>query len=353
MAQVFTSETYNHTIISDGELIDPDDLTNHQLRSQRLMGHLLDQLMIQPGVEAGDTFRPVRAAMHPTGNDVDMTVTVGAGPVVGTSGGVNADPTPDVFLHHFEGQDIQVDAAHATLDRIDILSASLVFDGAPLTETRVFKDQAVGIITAQPLTMKLGRTRLIVTYTPGVPAATPVDPSTPAGEVMFARIFVAAGDAILSSRDIHDHRRPASLTTHVVDLGSATAFGAWAYAGNGILYLPADGDEALLSLSTPGSIHRRLKNVVFSGRLNTGAQFALYRRLNNGMWLQLEDVTGQITLDSLGTFTIEPVAPWWANTRWNVSDPTMSGDGSIVASIVAGAGANQVINGLTVNYWGD
>lgn len=355
---------------SDGELVDPDLLNDMQKLARRQLGESLYRpVYLDPGnIWGSGNLRPLRDALQTVANGVDMIVTVQAN----YSGSFWLDqvdpgtPTPQAFLHKMAADwAFPVDAADPANPRNDIITAKIEFPGTTgNSATRVFKDNATGVISAQSTDTR-SRTKMTLTYTPGVADASPVDPAVPSGEVLIARIIVGAGVTTLSIANIQDERRPASLCTHDIPLTHALLGGTWVQSATlGSISGGAANDIVMLPLVVPRrqEVNRRLKSIIFDGRINSGGTVKLVQRDPTGApgptFSDLDDLTSLITLNSYDRDTIlfygsaSLPGPRWANGSKNPRDTAFNADSQLWLEIMSGGGTERIID-VQVTYWGD
>lgn len=99
---------------------------------------------------------------------------------------------------------VNITAAHATLNRIDIVSIKATL-AVSLTESRRYKATTVAVPTNQSFDTEKDWLADIV-LTAGTPGASPVAPATPAGYIKIATIAVTAVTGIVNPAAITDNR---------------------------------------------------------------------------------------------------------------------------------------------------
>jgi hypothetical protein len=203
MAQLSKSYTNPAEVLFNStELGTPKDLNELQNLVRRNLGFLLDAAL-----SGGAQLRAFGDALKVTadGATMDLTVT-GLAPILWRLAADPGAPDPQVLLHQLGADDtFTADAADGSNPRIDVFSAKVEDADVGDSESRIVKDGTTGAITSQSIN-KRTRTKLTVTYTPGTAAASPVAPSPPAGEVVFAEVLVDTGVSLLEQGDVTDLR---------------------------------------------------------------------------------------------------------------------------------------------------
>jgi hypothetical protein len=287
-------------LFNSTELGTPKDLNELQNLVRRNLGFLLDAAL-----SGGAQLRAFGDALKVTadGATMDLTVT-GLAPILWRLAADPGAPDPQVLMHQLGADDtFTVDAADGSNPRIDVFSATIEDADVGDSESRIVKDGTTGAITSQSLD-KRTRTKLTVTYTPGTPAASPVAPSPPAGEVVFAEVLVDTGVALIEQADVTDLRSRFGIRAirEILSLASGdtlpdhAAGAAFAGAGSGpditLKANPADGEIVFMINTSPINDGEVTPN---AGQTSAGpasfpaaAQFQFY----NGVWYR---VTGGAT----------------------------------------------------------
>jgi hypothetical protein len=139
--------------------------------------------------------------------------------------GFQTDATVDSWepqkrlLYRGSGPVLNLSSPDGALDRIDVVSVKHArADGA--TESRKFKDAGTLVISNQNL-VTTNEWEADFTITPGTPAASPVAPATPAGEVKVAELYVTAVTGMAGSGAVTDSRNlmPINASALVNTLG--------------------------------------------------------------------------------------------------------------------------------------
>jgi hypothetical protein len=99
---------------------------------------------------------------------------------------------------------VDINAAHATLPRIDIISVKSNV-ATELSETRNFKDETTRVITSESMVVQKAW-QADVLYTAGIAAGSPAAPATPTGYVKIAEIYVTAVTGIAATGALTDSR---------------------------------------------------------------------------------------------------------------------------------------------------
>jgi hypothetical protein len=189
-------------LLTSTELGTPKDFNEQQALGRRNVGYLLDAAL-----SGGAQLRAFGDALKVTANGADMDLTVtGLAPILWRLAADPGAPDPQVLLHQLGADDtFTADAADGSNPRIDVFSAKVEDGDEGDPSSVIVKDGTTGAITSQSFN-KRTRTKLTVTYTPGTPAASPVAPAPPAGEVVFAEVLVDTGVSLLEQEDVTDSR---------------------------------------------------------------------------------------------------------------------------------------------------
>lgn len=229
MSTVYHDEQHESILWHPSEVLTDIDLNYAQrLRDRRILDGLFQDLLM-----SSDQLRPIRSALAVQAQAApDMSVLVMAGSVLWRQTADPGSPDAQILLHRLPGDlAVAIDAADATNPRIDIISVKIAIDAedvggvGPDVESRVIKVDDVPTFSANALD-KRRRTLLTVTYTPGVPAASPVAPSPPAGEVVIAEIAVAAAASSIANSDITDLRNAGQVIRKIPVISGYAANGA-------------------------------------------------------------------------------------------------------------------------------
>lgn len=276
-----TIETQDVNILTnfaDGELATPTDLVQAQKRMIR--DHWSDFLRhrYNPNNEGvADQLRPIQGSLEVKATGSGLEVQVQEGVVLWHEASDPGDPEPRTMLIPVSSQLFTADAADATDDRWDIISAKVEWDNdTGGAESRVFKDQSTGDLSAQS-TDKRRRARVTLTYTPGTADPSPSEPAAPAGEVIIARINVTATLATLQDANIHDRRKPsgAIAAPHPLPLFYSLS-GSSAIDAGGRLAANAGGDLVVLPLGAIPMLgedldrHQRIRKLLLTYRISNG-----------------------------------------------------------------------------------
>ncbi len=389
MAQASYTHVQQETVLwHTTELITPEDLNFQQrLKDRRLLDHLLAGLLEEPG---SDTDDDAAIAARPIGDGfgiyqmspADMTVRVLPGTLLWKQAAdpMVAEPTqpaPRVLWHRMDSVlSVVVDAAHATLGRIDILSYKLEYDpedtlAGPDFVTRVIKNSN-GTFSAQDFD-KRRRTLLTITYTPGTASGSPAAPATPSGHVKFAEISVPATDTAISQTQISDFRTPAGCTTIAFPVGAAHPTSGWTMDFH--KWLSSSADEGLHCSAAHSSMvskrralpgtsgkvagrHLRLKTLYLGGKFTLAGDGAanLWRTgLSTGgtstLVADLDALGLASASDALHTIDFSSLA-LWANGFPNPSTNNLAERFAELKLIIVSGAANDFFRGASAVFWG-
>ncbi len=301
-------------LFNDTELIAPEDQNDLQrLVGRQIAGHLLSSLhgVFQFKFSGGSTpeLKTIGDGLRANVSATNLEMKFGSGSALWYPPTPRPDsPNEWPLIWASEGP-ISLgfaDAADGTFDRFDIVTALVTDDITDVAdeEARHFKD-LTGAISSQNF-RKRHRKRLTLKYIPGTPAASPVEPAVPAGEVKIARFVVRAAQTAIAFTDIRDFRQPLGWQRVKVEQGAAVLVGASVLdvVGWGIVVGPA-GDFVRYPLNAIQGNNteilggaQRLKQILVNHQLAVGAVVLLRRhnRLGPGFTTIL-DVTGQLTID--------------------------------------------------------
>lgn len=205
--QVITTDVEAEVLYNDGEALLDSDMLDMQRIDRRLWSKAFLRMS-----EATDSFlplRPLRTALQPRRHD-STNIRVDPGIIFWAL----TDPGGRDYGSLVFSLDNQIvityDPNVSGLTRYDILSVKLEKeDETPIS--RDFKDATTGALSTQSFA-KIRGYKMTLTYTPGVPDASPVEPAVPAGEEKIARIEVPSGTPV-GFEDVIDFRYPAGNTT--------------------------------------------------------------------------------------------------------------------------------------------
>lgn len=173
----------------------------------------------------------------------DMKVIPHSGMTVRVSPGVgflvktpstNYDPGfPMISLD--AAQNVVVSAAHATLPRWDIVYVDAATDDVEPGSRNFYTGGAATVDTIREYSVT-------ATYLAGTAASTPTVPTTPAGKVKIAEIYVAAAVTTINAADIRDMRVPLRLDPDLLLTDPPADYHED--------FVPGSGDELLCSINT-------------------------------------------------------------------------------------------------------
>jgi hypothetical protein len=300
LSQTYTAPaTVQRNATEIGSVVDQN---NAQLLLLRRLAQIWEHTLA-----GGATLRTFGDALKVVADGLSMNVTVtGGAPILFDLGSDPGGTDPQFLLHQLGADDtFTVDAADATNPRIDVLSAKVEDSDFGDPETRIYKDSATGEILSQSFN-KRRRTKLTVTYTPGVPGAVPVAPAPPAGEVVVAEIAVAAAATEINAADVTDLRSRfgQEVLPMAAALGSPEA-GTPSLSGGQLLL--DDGDEWLVPV--PLFAGQRLTRASMYIRLNpdsVNVELSIESRDRNAGVFSLLDA---IQLNAVGELVITPASP--------------------------------------------
>lgn len=319
MATALTEDVEGLMNFADGELGTPTDLVNVQKRLLRAFwSEYLDSRYNPNNEGAGPYLRALQGALRvrPTGSGLEFTTASGV--ILWKEGSDPGDPDPRTFLVEISGQTFTADAADATNDRWDVVTAKVDWDNDTSdSQSRVFKDQSTGDLSAQS-TDKRRRARVTITYYPGTPAGSPSEPAVGAGEVIIARLNVTATLATLQDANIHDRRKPMGSMAAPHPMNNFYSLsGSSAIDAGGRLAANAGGDIVILPLGAVPMMgadldrHQRLRKLLLTYSIANGGtgRVRLMRVEADGApgptHTSLVDISSKLTFD--GSFNHDEV----------------------------------------------
>lgn len=381
-----THKAAESVLYNNAELMTPADLNNAQhLLERRALDYVVQPTLLE-GFSDGTVVqgRPVGGALSIRESATPgMSCRVYPGTILFRPAADAGQPEPSWLLHRLDAvQTITVDAAHATLDRIDLLSFKVEYDavdtGSADAEPRVTKTTS-GTYTGQTLD-KRRRTKLTITYTPGTPDASPVVPATPAGQVAFAQIEVPAADTAITTSQIVDYRTPAGSTfvrrwgfeMMVFNGSTSTPHDVADYGATDQWTAQSANIEARVRVG-PGEVrcldaavdpdfslaHCRLKRVKFYGRLTHGGTAAAVLACPGGGG-DLLDISADVPTGSLDEHTHVPDRPVWSMgdaatdfaNPWSAVDGSGERYGGDVLMILRAGATTDVFGSVAAEWWG-
>lgn len=330
----YTDMSQETVLFNDAELMTPLDFNEMQrLAERRHMDYALRPLLLD-GYDPGThpQARPIAGSFSIRQSAVlAMSCRVYPGTLLFRAAADPGQPDPGWMMHRMASElTVAVDAAHATLDRIDLLSYKVEYDavdtGSVDADPRVTKTIG-GTYTSQTLD-KRRRTKLTITYTPGTPNAVPVAPATPAGHVAFARIYIDPAITTILTGYIGDFREPAgsticrrkagdgyhngngALTPSLFDFGTSPEY--FEIQVSPTEARAVDSPDAVVHAADVAVAHQRLKRLTIRCKIDTGvATFFALADLGGSNTIQ-DLISGFVTSGVFGTYQIAPSKPIWS-----------------------------------------
>lgn len=367
--QVFTYDVPAELLFNDGEGLDYNDLNDMQriARRSREDGFFAQRYFLA-GTLMGVHLRPLFFALSikdSTGMDVKVT----AGSVLWQLSSDPGEPEPQYILAKLEAdQVITVDAADATFDRWDILTAKVEWSEGD-SETRDFEDGITRVKTTQVLD-KRRRTKLTITYTPGTPSASPSEPTPPSGEEKFARIEVPATASSLTSDNLKDFRFPCGYTRYIVPektwwtddsdfwdlVQAADANIYWNVGATGHkLYVPLTY-PALSHVDWSRQLHLRMGRIMIYSELEAGVTVKIRARFPDASSMDLLDLSayvdtsGVLTRNDLALTGLDP--PCWMNGHQLAAQDQHDEDCTAFLEVITATSGLHVVRAVAIEYYG-
>lgn len=277
-------------LFNDGEGLTYGDLTNIQrFASAKLQDVLLHKLATRGANGTPETDSVYCWAFgdgaFPYCSATPMVVTNNVGTLCHVKDVTVTGSSPKMLIYHVATDELltTVNAAHATLNRIDSIFLSLSESNGD-SESRDFKDAVTGALSTTPLNKKYN-VSCTKSYVPGTGtslAATPVPMAAPSGYMRWCDIYVPAVAASLTPGNLRDQRFPLGHQTvhcHSHAASHWRTLGGWAINGDGVWGANALNDVLECSL-TPASAyqHGRVTSVFLYANLGAAAEVQLVRR---------------------------------------------------------------------------
>jgi hypothetical protein len=204
------------------------------------------------------------------------------------TGAVDGDD-PTVLFYHVAEDEIATthDAAHATLDRWDIVCIKLEqVDGA--SESRDFKDATTGLLSSETLDKRrsVTLTKQVVKGSNATPG-TAVEPSVPAGYVKWGALLIRAAHAgVFALSDLRAWTTPLGgymvgviIPSELASKNSGTNgfLGAWS-TDNGGYYIASSAATQLMVAHLPVCPYgARVTRLKVRAKISSGGYIRLYR----------------------------------------------------------------------------
>lgn len=195
---------------------------------------------------------------------------------------------------------VAVSAAHATLPRWDIVYIDALADDVEPGSRNFYTTGSAIVDTIREFDVE-------ISYLAGTAASTPTVPTTPAGKVKIAEIYVAAAVTTINAADIRDMRAPLRLDPDLLITDPPAD-----YSEN---FVPGSGDELLCSMNADPSaikvdiedgpaVIQGFRKMIFGGTVTLTAGHATLVRGD----LIYADYEGNVGFET-GTPGLIPVPP--------------------------------------------
>lgn len=281
-------------LYTNTEGLDVVDLNNAQRFARAQMADVW-------GFRLGEAGHPLNRSLHcnaigdagaPTPEGAaNRSVKTLAGTIMQVVGSLTGD-SPQTLAYYLAADELATTFAvgDATNPRWDIVTVQLAHaDGDP--EARQMRDN-LGVITANPALNKRRNLGLTKTVTAGTPAASPVEPATPANHVKVFAVLIPAllGAGPILAANIRDYRMPLGLQTcdawsTIMNAGNFLPAATWTNGLQGATPVARSANAAASLLHYPNGSHgyaQRLLALEVLVSETTSMTFLLQRALADG-----------------------------------------------------------------------